>query len=683
MRTMRWRAARVGLVGALLALAVGAWPGVANAGSMTFVVTNTNDSGGGSLRQAILDANANPGADHITFNIPGPGVHTITPLTDLPVVTDTVAIEGWNQPGYAGTPLIQLNGAQAGCATGLDFDAAGGLIAGLDIVNWNLANCLVGSGIFIRARTSVLANVIGADPTGTVAMPNGHGIVVISGVGTVIGDGQPGDGNVISGNTFDGMLLGAASTFVEGNLIGTTSSGGQALGNGRHGIDIDCSSTKATIGAPAAGRNVISGNGGFGVEIGSEFDCDNSQQNSAASNVVQDNLIGTDSSGSAALPNASGGILLTDGAKKNRIGTFPADGNVISGNNGPGVTIASSLLDLATGNTLDSNLIGVNASGGEALPNSGPGVLIQGVESNVVGRATTKHQAGPNVISGNSGGGVRIEGGSFNYVLGNLIGTGADGQQPIGNVGPGVAVAGGQFNFVGGTLAGQGNVISANTGDGVLVGADPATGITTSGVAVQGNVIGTDPTGFLSFGNGGNGITVLNASGTRVGQVTGNAGGNLIVHNVGAGVGVSSESVGVPILGNGISDNGALGIDLGMDGVTLNDGPGDPDTGANDLQNFPLLFSATLSNGKLLVDGSLQSTPNTSFRIDFFSNALCDPSSFGEGQEFLGSMKVTTDGLGNVTFLAKVPFSGASVPVVTATATDVKALDTSEFSPCI
>ena len=80
---------------------------------------------------------------------------------------------------------------------------------------------------------------------------------------------------------------------------------------------------------------------------------------------------------------------------------------------------------------------------------------------------------------------------------------------------------------------------------------------------------------------------------------------------------------------------------------------------------------------------SLLSTPNTSFRIDFFSNALCDPSSFGEGQVFLGSMKVTTDGLGGVSFLAKVPFSGALVPVVTATATDVKTLDTSELSPCL
>src|SRR5947209_1999009 len=88
----------------------------------TFTVTNTNDSGAGSLRQAILDANANPGLDTIAFNIPGAGVQTISPASVLPTITDSVIIDGYSQPGssantdpngFNGTLLIELSGAAA------------------------------------------------------------------------------------------------------------------------------------------------------------------------------------------------------------------------------------------------------------------------------------------------------------------------------------------------------------------------------------------------------------------------------------------------------------------------------------------------------------------------------------------------------------------------------------------
>ena len=88
------------------------------------VVANTYDSGRGSLRQAILDVDATPGLDKITFDIPGTGVHTIAVLSALPTITTSVTIDGWSQPGFAGTPLIELDGASAGNATGLDIDQA-------------------------------------------------------------------------------------------------------------------------------------------------------------------------------------------------------------------------------------------------------------------------------------------------------------------------------------------------------------------------------------------------------------------------------------------------------------------------------------------------------------------------------------------------------------------------------
>src|SRR6185312_1714267 len=83
------------------------------------VVVNTKDSGPGSLRQAILDVNANSGTDVITFDIPGTGTQTIQPLSPLPWITNAVTIDGWSQPGFAGTPLIEINGSLAGFCDGL------------------------------------------------------------------------------------------------------------------------------------------------------------------------------------------------------------------------------------------------------------------------------------------------------------------------------------------------------------------------------------------------------------------------------------------------------------------------------------------------------------------------------------------------------------------------------------
>ncbi len=84
----------------------------------TFLVSNTGDSGPGSLRQAILDSNAATGATNtIDFDISGTGVQTIAPLSPLPAITNPVLIDGTSQPGYAGTPLIELSGSQAGTAT--------------------------------------------------------------------------------------------------------------------------------------------------------------------------------------------------------------------------------------------------------------------------------------------------------------------------------------------------------------------------------------------------------------------------------------------------------------------------------------------------------------------------------------------------------------------------------------
>lgn len=233
--------------------------------------------------------------------------------------------------------------------------------------------------------------------------------------------------------------------------------------------------------------------------------------------------------------------------------------------------------------------------------------------------------------------------------------------------------------MIGGTEPDAGNVISGNTLDGVLIFFNAA-----SDTVIQ-NFIGTDATGQLPLGNGRNGVTIRSSSRSNtVGGATADA-KNVIAFNGSAGVAVGFDAADLSsrnaILRNSIHDNGGLGIDLGSNGVTLND-PGDPDTGPNGLQNFPVLTSAVSAGGVVMVTGTLDSQPGTTFTIELFSNSSCDPSSYGEGQSFLGAVSVTTDAGGRGTLQTAVPAPPDSTGFVTATATDPGG-NTSEFSACL
>ena len=163
--------------------AILAFVSVSGASAATFTVTNTDDAGAGSLRQAILDANANPGTDTIDFNIPGAGVHTISPATQLPSISDPVVIDGYSQPGaspntdpngFDGTLLIELSGAGAGPnVNGLDISAGGSTVRGLVI---NRFRGLGGSGNAIFPSTAggnhIEGNFLGTDAGGTLAQGN-------------------------------------------------------------------------------------------------------------------------------------------------------------------------------------------------------------------------------------------------------------------------------------------------------------------------------------------------------------------------------------------------------------------------------------------------------------------------------------------------------------------------------
>jgi uncharacterized repeat protein (TIGR01451 family) len=281
-----------------------------------------------------------------------------------------------------------------------------------------------------------------------------------------------------------------------------------------------------------------------------------------------------------------------------------------------------------------------------------------------------------NLISGNSSSGITFfsDGPSDCLIQGNLIGTDKDGIGPIGNGGSGVDVGGAPRTRI------VGNVISGNNGSGVNLTFD-----STVGTVMQGNLIGVAKDGVHALGNLDRGVVVnFSASDAQIGGP--NPGdGNAIAFNgktfSGAGVEVDSGSTGIAVEGNAIYGNYGLGIDLNGDGVTVNT-PGGPHSGANNLQNYPVLTSAGSSPTATGVAGTLNSAANTAYRLDFFGSPGVDQSGYGEGRVYLGATTVTTDGSGNATFNAVLP---TPIPLgwfVSATATDPLG-NTSEFSPVV
>jgi titin len=426
----------------------------------TFTITNASDAGAGSLRAAIMSANALPGADTIRFHIAGDGVHTIDLFSALPLITGPLKLAGRSQPGYAGSPLIELNGASAGpSAAGLAFapSASGSVVRGLAI------NRFQGDGIRITAdNCRITACRIGTNPAGTVAWGNETGIRLLNGAsGNVIGGVETRNRNVISGNG-DGVRIegeGTSDNVVLGNLIGTSASGRVDLGNGGTGVLIASGASGNMIGGISAGsRNIISGNNGNGVTLTGA---------STTGNWVKGNFIGTDETGSAFLGNLNNGISIEAGASDTVIGGFVAAArNVISGNSNDGILISSSTITAVRG-----NFIGTDRTGAADLGNAGKGILLRdGAAGSVIGGTTP---GTCNVISGNGETGVWLQGvgTTGNSIQGNRIGLSARGPQAIGNDHYGIFVGlGASSNTIGGTAVGAGNAIAHSGMHGVALG---------------------------------------------------------------------------------------------------------------------------------------------------------------------------------------------------------------------
>ncbi len=777
---------------------------------LTNVVTTTADFGSNSLRAALYYVTDHPGSP-VKFNVPtsdpgySNGVFNIH-LTGMlpPLVANGMVIDGSTQPGFAGKPLIAVDGSQilpetftsdtglliysssnqiknisfsgfdwngltllyadatnntiSGCWFGLDFSgtnaapnafqgiliaagASGNIIGGTNALSRNVISGNLQYGIFITdsntAGNLVLGNYIGTDASGSNAVPNGlsgvfigngtsvnivggtntlarnvlsgnsqYGIIITSNTtgnvvlgnyigtdaggslmisnvlggvflasdasGNVIGGTNAGAGNVISGNLGNGILMRGSQVVnntVQGNFIGTDATGTNALANTVAGVTIDTGSSSNLIGGTVAGaRNVISGNilnYDYGVLI---------TDPGTSGNVVEGNYIGLGSDGLTVVPNYWG-MVCANGATNNTFGgTVTGARNIISGNNDEGLRLTD---PGTTANVVQGNFMGTDAGGSNAVPNSFAGMTIfNGATFNTIGGTTL---AARNVISGNYiGVAIGNAGTSGNVVEGNLIGIGANGRMGLPNTYAGVVISGGAVNnLIGGTTPGAANFVSANVQYGVSI-----SDVGTSGNTVEGNFIGTDSTGTNALGNGtgsfygANVELQLGAAGNVIGS-TGPGAGNVIAFSSVKGVLLfDSTTTNDAIRGNSIYGNTNLGIDLGNVGVTVNHtgflaGP-------NDLQNYPVITNAYGSGTATVVAGTLNSLANQTFFIDVYRNPALDPSGYGQGQSYFGTVSVTTDGSGNANFVLTNTTANYTGQSFSATATSAGG-DTSEF----
>lgn len=693
------------------------------------IVTSAADSGPGTLRQALIDASNTVAADAIAFSLPTGGPPKIAPSSPLPwLVGNTNLLDGSSQPGgfvelsgenIAGDPqadglvvtgsynfvrglvvnrfprhgILILGGGAAdsdtvsqsntvtGCRLGTDVAGTNDLgnggagvcirradrntVGGTESGTGNLISGNEWAGVLVEdpgaMYNRVIGNLIGTDVSGARALGNtGPGILASNCFYNVFGGTNALLRNVISGNGGGGILVVAASAQSDllGNYIGTDSAGRLALPNGGDGVRISGSVSSLTV-----SNNVIAGNGGWGLCLNA------TNRSTTAVGTVVANRIGLDAAGAAAVSNTAGGILVEGAATNVAVGgIYAGQGNVVSGNGGPGILISGPSV---TGVVVRGNVIGLDTSRAAVRPNLGDGILVEDSPGVQVGDIAS---VGRNWISGNSGCGVRLTHAPACVVLGNYIGTDGAGLAARGNGQDGIRVEDSPGTSAGGLYLQFRNLIAGNGGNGVHL-----RGAGTSNTLVGANTIGLGADETTPLGNGGAGVRIFEASGNVVGGEPAFA-GNRLSGNAGGILALSGS-------GNRFVRNLAYGntgpeIDLGGDGATANDA-NDADNGANGLLNHPVLTGIASGGGSTTVTGTYAGASGRALRIEFFLSENADDGGRGEGATYLGAAGILTDGGGQASFAAMFATQIPANWYVAATATDTATGDTSEFSPAL
>ncbi|MEZ5658197.1 MAG: DUF4347 domain-containing protein [Burkholderiaceae bacterium] len=530
-----------------------------------------------SLREAITVANNTAGINQIYFNIPDAlvgGAHSIALSTALPQITDAVTIDGSTEPDFASTPIVELNGTDAGAAHGLVLSAGsdGSTVTGLVINRFSL------NGITILDTTDVTisGNYVGTNVSGTVDLGNGGTGIQIGNITGSIQIGELGAGNLISGNDAAGIEIAGASASANtilGNRIGTNAAGTAALGNANAGIALVAGANGNIIGGTsAAAANLISGNTS-GIDINGA---------GTSNNQVIGNRIGTDAAGTAAIANSNVAITLYNSAHNNIIGgASAAHRNILAGASIDGIRISD-----VDGTQILNNYIGTDITGTVDLGFAQEGVEIQSGTGTVVGAAGSG-----NLISGNGFAGISIQGGSAHIVQGNRIGTDAAGLADLGNTGGGILISGGaSTNQIGGGGAGEGNLVSGNDSFGIRI-----TGAGSNDNRIENNAIGLNASSSAALANSDDGIRVDGAgaiTGTVIGGTTTGL-GNTISGNAGDGVEIRDGATSVLVAGNTIG--------LAADGVTVF---GNLENGIRILESDNNIVGGSVAQARNIISGN-------------------------------------------------------------------------------
>jgi hypothetical protein len=526
--------------------------------SAAYVVTNIADSGPGSLRQAIADANTTPSADSVVFNIPGGGLQTITPFTPLPAALASggpINIDGTTQPGFAslGTPQIQLGGSFAPTGGGLSLFAGQSRVRGLIINGFGVDGIALNNA----GANIVLGNWIGLASDGLTPDGNGEaGVRLVSSGANVIGGQTPLARNVIAANLGWGVRIeGATSTnnLIVGNYIGLSAAGNFAVGNAAGGVFVGAANN--TIGGPTSipGTelgNVISGQMATtaGIAVGGPG------ASGILGTVIQGNIIGLDATGTIDLSGGDGVRTFNSSVRVG--GTTTGVRNIISGNvNGISFSNSGSTFNsFIEGNFIGTDITGTLDRGNNAGISiaSAPGVRV-GSDAPGAGNLISGNVTGVS-ISAISHPVIPLLGALHNAVVqGNLIGVNVTGTAALGNVN-GIGISN-THNLIGGTPAGARNIIAGNTGDGVAISGGAAPSPAANNL-IQGNFIGTDISGTLDLGNGGNGVGILQSPNNTVGGTTAGA------RNIISGNGVDGVSIGASISQGNIVQGNYIGTDV-------------------------------------------------------------------------------------------------------------------------
>ncbi len=470
------------------------------------------------------------------------------------------------------------------------------------------------SGVFVAGTTVTDIGVTGATSNNNLvegnligvgykagnqitAIPNAVAGVILSNANSnTLGGSSPRAANLISGNSLDGIVLvnDASDNAILNNLIGTNPTATDALGNLTEGIfllgtsaitisGVTPNTTASTISGNTIGSNVIAGNGADGIRV---FGL------GVTDNAMTSNWIGLSPTGTR-IANGSDGVLLSDAGPANVVGGVGL-GNIISGNDQAGVAITGSPTSLI-GTAVRGNFIGTDPSGNYAVGNGTDGVLVYGSSANTIGGATGSPGTAPgNVIAGNVQAGIQIinPGGmpaSNNQVVGNLIGTNAAGNSQLGNGTDGVQIQNASSNVIGGAFSIDRNVISGNSGNGLLIIQSPK--LSATGNQVLGNFIGTNAAGSAGLGNMGSGVLLIDGSANVVGGIgggvpipgtevpTGAGPGNLISGNnqwgvwiqlTGAAAGQPQSLIQGNIIGLGLAESTTSVIGNGKGGILIN-----------------------------------------------------------------------------------------------------------------